>query len=82
MTRRQKQLIETYVRKEVRRSLNEAMTEKASLVIMSHLSDVQEMSSNTQVRDKINFVKFLLMKYPNVSTAIDADEEYQKFKNR
>ena len=82
MTRNQKLLIEKYIRNEVRRSLNEAMTEKASLVIMSHLSDIQEMSSNTQVRDKINFVKFLLMKYSNVSTAIDADEEYQKFKNR
>lgn len=82
MTRRQKQLIENYVRKQVRKSLREGMTAKASMIIMSHLSDVQEVVSNKEMKDKINFAKFLLLKYPNTSTSIDPDEEYQKFKER
>ena len=79
MTKRQ---LEEIIRKEVRRNLNEGMSVKASVVIMSHLSDIQEMFSSKQLNDKINFAKFLLIKYPNVSTSIDPDEEYQEFKNK
>lgn len=79
---RAEKLIENYVRSKVRSMLKEGMTAKASMVITSHLSDVQELVSNKEVRDKINFAKFLLMNYPNTSTSIDPDEEYQKFKEK
>ena len=52
------------------------------LVIMSHLSDAQEMLTirgQTPVSKtcrEINFAKFLLLKYSNTDVLIDADVEY------
>lgn len=47
----------------------------AKLVIMSHLSDAQELATKSVWHD-INFAKFLLIKYSNTDANIDADKEY------
>lgn len=48
---------------------------KASTIILSHLGDLQ--IDGCQWR--INFVKFLVMKFPNTDTEINPDEEYKEF---
>jgi len=53
------------------------MNIKVSMVIMSHLSDIQEDISN--VRNRVDFIKFMVMKYKNTETEIDADVEYDLF---
>jgi len=61
------------------------MITKVQIVIMSHLSDVQEtvgdyhptISQNN--RHKLNFVKFLIQRYPNTLDKIDPDKEYADF---
>lgn len=61
------------------------MNLKVSMIIMSHLSDVQDtnMFANFKAEkirtNKINFVKHLIMKYPDTSVEINADEEYEAF---
>jgi len=56
------------------------------MIIMSHLSDVQESIHYKfyyeEVNAHINFAKWLLLRYPDTSVEIDADEEYEKFINR
>jgi hypothetical protein len=65
------------------------MEAKASMVIMSHLSDAQELLSMMDdhkfaqtISDEINFAKYLLLKVNgNLNLIIDAAkmyEEYQK----
>lgn len=55
---------------------------------MSHLSDIQEMqsmmhgSNEKDVNHKINFVKFLIQRYPNTLDKIDPDKEYEDFKKK
>lgn len=56
---------------------------EVKMIIMSHLSDVQmwilgEKEANT----KVNFAKYLLMKYPNTSVEVDADNEYEEFRKK
>jgi hypothetical protein len=52
---------------------------KVKMVIMSHLSDVQEMlgdAANSTIKEqneRLNFAKYLLLKYPNTDIEIDAD---------
>lgn len=61
------------------------MTIKVRLVIMSHLSDLQietgfgqkEMQSMVSMR--LNFIKWLVIHFPNTDVEIDPDAEYQKF---
>ena len=57
---------------------------KVSLVCMSHLSDIQEMVISENKPDyivsRVNFVKFLLMKYRNTETLINPDKEFEDFK--
>jgi hypothetical protein len=60
---------------------------KASLIIMSHLSDVQEANnmhlSRIHINEEINFAKFLILKYgDNLNVEIDPDKEFKLFKNR
>lgn len=55
------------------------MLVKVSLVIMSHLSDIQASPNNEANNTKINFVKFLLLRYPNTFDKIDADFEFGDF---
>lgn len=64
------------------------MKTTASLIAMSHLSDVQEvLSMNTKdvaiMNKDINFVKFLILELKgNLNKEIDADEIWNKFLNR
>lgn len=62
---------------------------KCSIVIMSHLSDVQT-SMNWESdperaelnNTRINFAKWLILRYPDTSVEIDPDAEFELFKNR
>jgi|ERR1035437_1088464 C-terminal processing protease CtpA/Prc len=57
---------------------------KALIVIMSHLSDAQESLSrdSSGASEHINFAKFLLLKYKDTNTIIDADAEWEEYSNR
>ena len=57
---------------------------KASLLVMSHLSDVQELinmggNSLKCANEQINFAKFVLLKHPNLDEIVNADELWVKF---
>ena len=56
---------------------------KASLVVMSHLSDAQEMISHSNsvwANDHINFAKYVIMKCKgDLNKEIDADEFWTKY---
>lgn len=56
---------------------------KVRMVIMSYLSDVQESLTSVYFRDtnrtRINFAKWLLLKYPNTDQEIDPDVEYRLY---
>lgn len=57
------------------------MKVKLSIVIMSHLSDINDIPFYANERShRINFVKYLLMKFPDTNTEIDPDFEYTEFK--
>lgn len=62
------------------------MEVKVSITIASHLSDAQELArlggNPINQINRINFAKFLLMKYPDTSVNIDPDFEYQEFIDR
>ncbi len=58
------------------------LTAKVSMIIISHLSDVQEcLGSEKQkiTRNKIDFVKYLTLNYKDTSVEIDPEVEYCKF---
>jgi hypothetical protein len=58
---------------------------KARLVVISHLSDVQEMASTgdtQEIRQRINFVKYLIQKYNDLNTDIMPDDEWEQFLER
>ena len=65
--------------------LNKDMKTKASMVVMSHLSDLQEtLSMNTTdvviMNRDINFVKWLILKYKgNLNKEIDVDTLWKEF---
>jgi hypothetical protein len=58
---------------------------KASLVVMSHLSDAQEMLSHSNpqwANDHINFAKYVIMKCKgDLTKEIDADELWLEYMN-
>jgi len=64
------------------------MEAKASMIIMSHLSDAQELANMTddhklarRILEEINFAKFILiMCKGDVNQEIDADEMYKEYK--
>ena len=62
------------------------MTTKASIVVMSHLSDAQEIishSSGIEAKKHINFVKFIILKTDgDLTKEIDADELWSEFIQR
>lgn len=74
---------------------NKPMEVKVRIVMMSHLSDAQELTGlikpdvshrvlSDRINHHINFAKWLLVKFPDTNTEIDADAEYelyQKFEN-
>lgn len=47
--------------------------------MMSHLSDIQACPDHVLNNGKINFVKYLLLQYPNTHDKIDADAEWARF---
>jgi Trp operon repressor len=56
---------------------------KAQIVIMSHLSDIQEGNlSQKEINHKLNFVKFLIQRYPNTLDTLDPDKNYEDFKKK
>jgi hypothetical protein len=56
------------------------MTTTVKMVIMSHLSDLQESQGHSGGDNaRINFCKYLLMKHPNTEKKIDADKEFEEF---
>jgi hypothetical protein len=55
---------------------------KVSLIIASHLNDIQEIiagNDNSFINHKINFVKYLVMKYKDTSVEINPNEVYTEF---
>lgn len=57
---------------------------KASLVVMSHLSDAQEMMSQNNLvwaNDHINFAKYVILRNRDLNKEIDADELWLEFVN-
>lgn len=57
------------------------MKTKVRLIIMSHLSDIQEGQVKNH-SDRINFVKWLLLSYPNTNVEVDPDQEYTRYLKR
>lgn len=47
---------------------------KVGMAVMSHLSDIQEMGVGGDVSDRINFVKKLIMKYPDMSQTVSTTD--------
>jgi hypothetical protein len=56
---------------------------KVSMVIMSHLSDAQTLNGliggTADLHRHINFAKYLLLKYEDTNTEINADAEWELF---
>jgi hypothetical protein len=44
------------------------------MAVFSHLSDIQEMVGDPKVRDRINFIKKLVRKYPNMDYKVSTSE--------
>ena len=52
------------------------MKTKASLIVMSHLSDAQEMLSHSNLvwaNDHINFAKYVILRIRDLNKEIDAE---------
>jgi hypothetical protein len=47
---------------------------KVGMAVMSHLSDIQEMAVGDGVNDRINFVKKLVMKYPDMNQTVSTTD--------
>ena len=62
------------------------MLVRASIIIMSHLSDSQHLldyeNSQEEVNTRLNFAKFLIMKFPDTTKEIDAEVEYEAFQEK
>jgi hypothetical protein len=57
---------------------------KASLVVMSHLSDAQEMLSHSNLiwgNDHINFAKYVILRHRDLNKEIDPDLLWNEFTN-
>lgn len=68
--------------KNIRKTMNENldmpedddMKISVIMAVFSHLSDIQEMVTDEKVSERINFVKKLIRKYPNLDTKINTSE--------
>jgi hypothetical protein len=67
---------------QVKKFENFGLETKARMVIMSHLSDIQDgfnsMDSN-DLNNRINFVKSLILKYDDTNTVINPEVEWEEF---
>jgi hypothetical protein len=52
---------------------------KVSMIILSHLSDVQENGNPDYTNLRINFVKYLVLNYKNTNTEVDPYVVYKEF---
>ena len=52
------------------------MKVKLLIVLMSHLSDIPFKRDTEDINTHCEFLKFLLLKFPNTNTEIDPDEQY------
>lgn len=57
---------------------------KVKMIIISHLSDIEEteglnLTPKKEIRKRINFIKYLVMKFPNTNEIIDVDKEFDLF---
>ena len=60
-------------------------TIKVSIVILSHLSDVQNMlhlGDMVAANERINFVKYLTLTYKDNSVEIDPEAVFEEFKKK
>jgi len=59
---------------------------KASMVVMSHLSDAQELIGfvcGSEASERINFAKYIILQTKgDLTQEIDADEMYKRFTER
>lgn len=63
---------------------------KVKMIIMSHLSDVQDTLgfsdySQSEIKDqrhRLNFAKFLLLKHPNTEVEVDPEVEAEEFEKK
>ena len=53
------------------------MEVKLRIVLMSHLSDIKVSQDDLNVR--VEFIKWLLLKYPDTDTTINPEEEFKLF---
>lgn len=57
--------------------------EKASLIVMSHLSDAQESNIKANANLNVNFAKFIILQCKgDLNQLIDADEMWERYLNR
>ena len=58
------------------------METKASFIVMSHLSDAQELINPANARLNINFAKFIILETSgNLNMLIDADLMWERYLN-
>ncbi|HLO91586.1 MAG TPA: hypothetical protein VK172_10525 [Lentimicrobium sp.] len=62
------------------------MIMKAQMVVMSHLSDAQELigfTCGSEASDRINFAKYIILKTDgDLTKEIDPDQMYEDYLNR
>ena len=51
------------------------------IVIMSHLSDIECLTNFAEIELRVEFVKFLVLKYLDKNIEIDPDVEYELFQS-
>ena len=67
--------------------MDDVTKQRATMAVMSLLSDVQEMNhivgTEFELNSIVNFAKFLILKYShNMEVLIDAEAEYKEFKTK
>jgi hypothetical protein len=55
------------------------MKVKVSMIILSHLSDIQEDLTAPQTNTRINLIKYLTLRYTNTDTEVDPYVVYKEF---
>jgi hypothetical protein len=76
-----KKLVKKTVIKENLDMEDDGMRIPVKMAIFSHLSDIQEISSDQQVIERVNFLKRLIKKYPNIEQEVsttDLDDIYDE----
>lgn len=67
---------------QIKKFENFGLETKVKMVIMSHLSDIQDgfnsMDSN-DLNNRINFIKSLILKYDDTNTVINPEVEWEEF---